>query len=82
MKRLGIALIIVGAGLMVFALFMTVGVSAPDYVTTDPALQSGMVANVDMIGQREVIATVGGSAFISGWLALIASYLRTQRPPE
>lgn len=81
MKRLAIALILGGAGMMIFAISMSVGISAPDMITTDPALQSGMVANIDLIGQREVFAVVGGSLFVSGWLALIAVYLKTQRPP-
>lgn len=82
MRRLGFGLITGGAVMMVYALAMNVGISAPEILTTDPALQSGTVANIDLIGQRGMIAAVGGSVFVSGWLALIAAHLKALRPPE
>lgn len=82
MKRLAYGLILAGVVMMAFPFFMDVSVTAPGMVYDDPALIGGRVANIDLIGQRTLAATVGGALFISGWLALIAHYIRAPRPPE
>lgn len=81
MKRLAIVLILAGVGMMAFSLFMNVAVNAPDMTYADPLLRSGVVANIDLIGQREVLAQVGTALFIGGWIAFAVQALRPVSPP-
>lgn len=81
MKRFGYILIVVGVGLMGAALVMDVTVAAPGIAFADPALQSGRIANWDLIGKRQVLATVGTGIFVGGWISLVVALLREGRSP-
>lgn len=70
MKFAGWVLIVLGVAQMIYA-GSGFSVVAPGSVG-----EFGPMANIDLIGQREMIFMGGGFAFVAGWVALGASYLR------
>lgn len=78
MFRLGVALIVAGLFMMGYALFMAVGMEVPgEYVGS--SYQPQVVANIDLIGQRTMLAQIGGVLFVGGWIAVGIARLRPIR---
>lgn len=82
MRASGIVLMVLGLLAIAFGFNANVAVEAPGLVMTDPLLQSGRVANSDLISQRESIILVGCASFLSGVILTAARAIldALQRP--
>lgn len=75
MRATGLLLIILGLLAVGFGFNANVAVDAPGMVASDPRLQSGLVANTDLMSQRESIILVGCTAFLAGIILVAAKAL-------
>lgn len=67
MRGSGYTLIAIGILLMVWATGF--------FPVTLDALAAEPMANIDLIGQRELVMLAGGFTYVSGWVAMAADHI-------
>lgn len=75
MRATGWLLTLAGLALMAYAFAFNVGIDTNINPLADYAIPPSTVANIDLLGQRQLLSATGGFLFVAGVVAIVGSYL-------